>query len=413
MSVQSTLTGLGDEIRELSGESSKMTLDQMTETVSEANEEVSSQGATIEEIQAALEGRALVLGARSTGGGSTGPRYGKAVCFGSVMCAPSDGSKGLMDYVAESGAYESITTYADSSYSVTELPDLVEEHVADIQNADIVFLEFGMNEMVLIMQSAAEGQWIVGSPSFAAAFSGAGGETMCAALYYSLFTIKEANPTAKIVWLQPWRWTGYSETAISAMLAGSSMEDSDVGTITEINLLGDIFLLMEATLLRVVRNCGGSIIDLGMSFIDQMLGNVDIDQTEMLAQAVISNPFRDAPAPALQRTISTISLEETAGAAIVAFPMLLYYMAMLDVELHMDITLSSIPFPFRLQYVGINFLDGNPALAFSATYGTEAMFAKLPITGTDGEMVPVAIEVHKLATEDTTTTTETTETTES
>lgn len=64
MSVSSTLTGLADEVRQLSGESGKMTLARMTSEVEEANSEVSEQEETISEIVRALAGKAA--------GGGTG-----------------------------------------------------------------------------------------------------------------------------------------------------------------------------------------------------------------------------------------------------------------------------------------------------------------------------------------------------
>ena len=58
MSIQSTMTALADEVRELSGKTGKLTLAGMTEGVAGGNEEISSQAALINQIKAALEGKA-------------------------------------------------------------------------------------------------------------------------------------------------------------------------------------------------------------------------------------------------------------------------------------------------------------------------------------------------------------------
>lgn len=393
MSVQSTLTGLGDEIRELSGETSKMTLDQMTETVSEANEEVSSQGATIEEIQAALEGRALVLGARSTGGGSAGPRYGKAVCFGSALCAPSDGSKGLMDYVAESGAYESITTYADSGYTVMDLAGLVDAHVTDIENSDIVFLEFGINEFHMIEDLVPDGGVMaLGSPS------STNTETLCGMLYTCLNAIKTVNPNAKIVWLAPFRWSGQDNTFASLMISGNELNEGTMMGLTLIGMYNDIALALEATLLRVVRNFGGSIIDLGASPLDETFGNT-IKVAEKMAWPIISNPFRDEPSPVLRRTISAVfnSSKENTADVFIAYPIMLVYLSLLGVEMTVQFLLDEL---IVMHHVG-----GLETLYFSALFGLRKIdMAITPEAETTSFGIAVGFEVHELATTTTTTT---------
>ena len=59
MSVNTKMTALADEIRELSGTTDKLGLDAMTDSVGSANAEVASQEELIASIMSALEGKAL------------------------------------------------------------------------------------------------------------------------------------------------------------------------------------------------------------------------------------------------------------------------------------------------------------------------------------------------------------------
>lgn len=58
MSINSTMTALADEVRELSGKTGKLTLGNMTDEVASGNETISDQTSLIAQISAALEGKA-------------------------------------------------------------------------------------------------------------------------------------------------------------------------------------------------------------------------------------------------------------------------------------------------------------------------------------------------------------------
>lgn len=66
MSINSTMTALADEVRELSGKTGKLTLENMTDEVASGNGTISDQTALIAQISQALEGKA------AGGGGSVG-----------------------------------------------------------------------------------------------------------------------------------------------------------------------------------------------------------------------------------------------------------------------------------------------------------------------------------------------------
>ena len=86
MSVNSKMTAIADEIRELSGTTGAMGLDAMATHVCNANDNVSIEADLIAQISSALEGKAAGGGSGS-GGGTTG---NTEVCYVTAMSGQGD-----------------------------------------------------------------------------------------------------------------------------------------------------------------------------------------------------------------------------------------------------------------------------------------------------------------------------------
>lgn len=99
MSINSTMTALADEVRELSGKTGKLTLAGMTTEVAGGNDKISAQTDLISQIKAALEGKA-------GGGGGIVPTGTKEI--------------------TENGEYD-VTAFAKVDVEVPDVPAVVDE----------------------------------------------------------------------------------------------------------------------------------------------------------------------------------------------------------------------------------------------------------------------------------------------
>ncbi|MBE5800056.1 MAG: SGNH/GDSL hydrolase family protein [Clostridiales bacterium] len=185
---------------------------------------------------------------------NTGTKYGKAVFFGdSITQGIGNNDISFVDYLAESGDFESvkkrgvvgasIVPYQGDSVTDYAFINQVNRYAADVQEADIVFVEYGANDIARV----AKGESF--NPGFAT--DSASQNTICGYARRGLERIKELAPHAWIVWLQwmPWRSDA------------PGIVGTDEAIVRKVN---DAWLLYEATLYRLVRNCGCTIIDMSL-----------------------------------------------------------------------------------------------------------------------------------------------------
>lgn len=321
MSVSSMMENLADKVRALSGSTSKMSLTQMAAEVDEANDEISAQSSLIAQVKTALTGKAV------GGGGSSGPIYGRAVFFGDgIGLGYDENNYGFIDMIAESGAFESVIKHcsAESEFAFANFGQ-ISTYIDDVRNSDIVFLEY------LAVVDALYGSMSLSDTTLGFADGvTSNGQAMCDVLKYVMVLIREANPTAKVVWLAPFRWRGYSTHYPPILFSGG--DDAAINDWmeqkAEYELLNDALLLLEATYYRVIKNYGGSVISLGLPIeMMESESGLTVEHHRQMAQTVIADPFRDDPLPTLHRTLTVFQQEADSQAILGADCAMIKHMA--------------------------------------------------------------------------------------
>lgn len=245
-------------------------------------------------------------------------KYGNAVFFGDSLSFGhgniEDTSTGnengeyysFVDVLQELGAFNSVVNHSLSGatigpYSINGeeidkccLINQIETYAADIQNADIIFLEYGANDW----SSLENGKVMPGLPTDTSAAT-----TICGYTRKAMERIMELAPKARIVWLAFMRWDGGANLA--------AYNDYFLS-------LHDTMLMYEFTLYRVVRICGGTIINLN----DGLMMGSNMNETnhpttlghQYLAQNVLQNLFKNNESvyPTRMFTV-TATATETAG----------------------------------------------------------------------------------------------------
>lgn len=213
---------------------------------------------------------------------SSGPAYGKAVFFGdSISMGTNNNDYSFVDVLSESGLFESVTKRAYGGATIGPysgnnttnnycLVNQVTRYASDIQSADIIFLEYGGNDI-----GAVE----AGRVNIGFATDGESETSMCGYLKKAMNAIRNLNSKARIVWIAFARWHD-----------GPQTNERD-GTST------DMLMYYEVSLYRLLKDYGCNIVDMGAGFdwSAYQISESDIHPTTeghmQIAQNVISNMF--------------------------------------------------------------------------------------------------------------------------
>ena len=235
-------------------------------------------------------------------------KYGKAVIFGdSLGQGYLNNDYSFVDILRESGAFESFAKHCAqgttigpySTYSDVNdycLINMIEMYTDDIQSADIVFLEYFGNDMGSVASSLV---------SYGFATDSATKTTVCGYLKKALARIRELNPTARIIYLTNGRLQPSTIT--------SSMDVSAT-------LAYDLYLIAEATMLRVLREQNVHIIDVmgGFPNKDSYYSIDGLHPTtaghEQVAKNVLANMCVNSELPSLSREVAINADTNTANA---------------------------------------------------------------------------------------------------
>ncbi|MBQ2990596.1 MAG: SGNH/GDSL hydrolase family protein, partial [Clostridia bacterium] len=226
-------------------------------------------------------------------GAASGPVYGNAVFFGdSQAYGENNGGYSFVDVLAESGVFADVKKHAVSSSTIGPygsvsqycLINQIETYKTDIQNADIVFLEYGANDAYYSIENGLE----VGKAS-----DGSGATTICGYAKRAIDRIYELKPGVRIIYLA---YAGFKGDEVKL---GATYVD-------QVRLM-DYALLYEATLYRMLRQNGITVIDMGnnRAFKDGGLssdgGHLNTTGHERVAETILQHMNSVRPEPNLYR----------------------------------------------------------------------------------------------------------------
>lgn len=216
-------------------------------------------------------------------------KYGKAVFLGdSLGEGYLNNNYSFIDILSEKGVFESVAKHcvagatigpysADSAIDTYCLTQQIDRYTSDIRNADIIFIEYGGNDMYAVIESRV-------LPGYSTDPSSE--TTICGYARKAFERIRALNSTARLVWLAPTRYKGWSDATTWQMY--------------------DVLLMFEASLYRVAAEYSANIIDLTEGLPLQSLTVDGMHPTteghKIVAQNVINNLFVNTPPAPLKRT---------------------------------------------------------------------------------------------------------------
>lgn len=228
-------------------------------------------------------------------GAASGPVYGNAVFFGdSQAYGENNGGYSFVDVLAESGVFADVKKHAISGSTIGPYGDTpqdclinkIETYKTEIQNADIVFLEYGANDAYYSFNRY--------SPEVGKASDGSGATTICGYARSAIDRIYELKPGVRIIYLA---------------YAGFKGDEVKLGaTLVDHVRLMDYALLYEATLYRMLRQYGITVIDMSnnRAFAEDGLSSdgahLNTTGHQRVAETILQHMNSVRPEPNLYRT---------------------------------------------------------------------------------------------------------------
>ena len=210
-------------------------------------------------------------------------KYGNLVVFGDSFGAGTNNDDySFVDILSESHQYKSVKKHCfpgatigpyqrDSAAAGYSLVEQIERYPTDVQDADIIFLEYGGNDILTMLEDGVS----MGSANDAATTA-----TICGYTRKALERIRVLNPDVRIMWLST--YGDFPALRGDADIPGAEM-------------------LFEETALRVVNNGKCHILPIGRNLSDQHVSSDGVHPNteghKYIADIILSNMFVSAYSP--------------------------------------------------------------------------------------------------------------------
>lgn len=210
-------------------------------------------------------------------------KYGNLVVFGDSFGAGTNNDDySFVDILSESHQYKSVKKHCipgatigpyqrDSAAAGYSLVEQIERYATDVQDADIIFLEYSGNDILTMLE---------GGVSMGSANDAATATTICGYTRKALERIRVLNPDVRIMWLSA--FGDFPAFRGDADIPGAEM-------------------LFEETALRVVNNSKCHILPIGRNLSDQHVSSDGVHPNteghKYIADIILSNMFISAYCP--------------------------------------------------------------------------------------------------------------------
>ena len=212
------------------------------------------------------------------------PNYGKLIVFGdSISRGYGNGNRGYVEILGESGYFEKVTNAAVSGSTFATLPSKIEEYIAEVTEANHIFIQFQTNDI---------SNCFVGNLEMGTFNSASSEASICGYIRKSLERIYELNPSVKITYLPNVVYNRAWYEAFSDNVARR-----------------DIYILFEATALRVIESYGCHVLNLYEGFTNSYYKQSDgahltEEAYKVVANHILHNLFTEHESVPIHRRIN-------------------------------------------------------------------------------------------------------------